>query len=233
MHILTILPWLYILILVLLSSCGWKPKPPPDPSTLPPSGLFSNSDCFRACWQGLNLGQTSVGELETFLRNSTSSGNFQITSLPDGFLFYESVDVNAVTQNDYLFMLELTGPYNTSLGEVINTLGNPDYVSIYYHTGSEVYYLEAYIEMYYPQEGFVFYSGYQGGLDVSQASNGTVDVCVEVEDVITRVHILEPSSIEDMLNNRYLPWTKPQADIQTAALSQFIHWPGFACVNLT
>jgi hypothetical protein len=111
-------------------------------------------------------------------------------------------------------------------------LGNPDYASLDYSTGSEVYFLEAFLEIYYPEDGFVFYSGYQGGLDIHQTPNRTVDICLEAEDVITRVHLLEPGLIEDIIANRYLPWAQPQTEVQATAIDQLIQWPGFTCVNL-
>jgi hypothetical protein len=88
--------------------------------------------------------------------------------------------------------------------------------------------------MYYPDEGFVFYSGYSGGLEVNLTSNNTVDVCIGEDDVVTRIYIQEPGTIAETLNSRNLKWSIVISEEQmTNAINQLRQWSGFNCINLS
>jgi hypothetical protein len=189
---------------------------------------------MTACWQGLRPGQTTSTELETFFRSSPLlSGGFHTPNYGDDFVFYIRGSFTAVTHGDYLYSIELFQAYNLTLREIVNTLGSPNYISISYRTGSEVSFLEGFLEMYYPDEGFVFYSGYSGGLEVNLTSNNTVDVCIGEDDVVTRIYIQEPGTIAETLNSRNLKWSIVISEEQmTNAINQLRQWSGFNCINL-
>lgn len=150
----SIILWLAAL---LLAACGWQlATPRPTPTNEPPLGLTDRSvltgkPCAAPCWQGLILGQSSKAEALDVARSlpfiDPTHFPEQSHTYVEGSALFPSRQPAIFVQlpcqrpagsncgglqfvNEVLMAVHLKPNYQLSLGAVVQSLGDPDYVQI-------------------------------------------------------------------------------------------------------
>ena len=212
------------------------PHKAPDRATLPDPHLFETVDCTTGCWLQLRPGQTTREEVERFLDTLNSraiqgrEGDFTAYDFgyPDGF------SVNVLVENELLLKIRLSGWVNLSMGDIVARLGTPEKIRIFYEISANDGPRDIELNLYYPQDGYVFYFIIQpGSLDITKTSDKTVNICFHENALTSVINIVEPGSLEDMVRSLTPPIDYYElTEVYMKSLSDYqIAWPGFGCAE--
>lgn len=182
--------------------------PSPDRNTLPQLGLFDNHfpDCLAECWRNLRIDESTIIEIETFFDTNfeeyhlSHSDVNQINHIEAKMDDSESGVIATRLQNNTLINIQLIGPFNMDLSEVIDELGKPDYsiLSVEKDTiFTSVY--EVVLQLFYPDLGYVFNFINMSGININEVSTDLVEVCIHDEILVWKVDIVRSGDIEDIL----------------------------------
>lgn len=217
---------LLLLSIIPLFSAGHcvTPQSPHVPITLVPqySDLLSDVECYIGCWKGLRPGFSSIDQVIEmgFTRSNIAS---------DSYIIYTRSDAVAILSLDQrLLAIELLGPITLTLGQVIQSLGMPEYYSQGIESGSEIPNNYGAIQFYYPTFGLWFYSDSRGGISITSNSDQDENICIAPSNLVVQVIIVEPGSLEEVLQRI----NNPFREIDTTSLVQELQmqeWNGFSC----
>jgi hypothetical protein len=206
------------------------PEPPPSAATLPDWGVFDSLDCLSACWRDLRVGETTETELDEFYRNKYN-GNFQISTHGD-YKSYTSI-VSADLKDSLLFKIQIAGLSNLTLGEILDQLGEPDYINLSYHIPSNINERGVMLKLFYPDNGFIFYFDIRGGLDLRKISDNEVEICYRREVLASKITIVQVGSIETLIGSQYPPFSSIPSRSQLSSLvDELTTWPQTPCQAL-
>jgi hypothetical protein len=222
-------PLAILLPLIACSLFGMPPEVPQPPiEDLPDIQLFSSDDCLTSCWQGLRPGETDSAQVIQLLSNPPftfrkTSGDYENATV----IFVDHEDrysVEAVITDDRLHSVGIGALWlGLTLGDIIDVLGEPDYVWIYADFGSEIHVLELQMTLYYPNRGFAFNLPASDGLVGREQPEGA-EVCVSADALVSGVTVTQTGSIEDMFE--YLEYYR-QTNVTPDQLGA---WSGFGCI---
>jgi hypothetical protein len=188
--------------------------------------FFTDENCRISCWQGLRVSQSSAMDVVRLLGNEP----FEIlewTRTPDGVaLIYARHErgwrISAGIQNDALQFLEITGSgVDMDASDVIAVLGEPEYVSIGYSPSMQFDEYEAFMTLFYPQQGYVFRLQNSPGLRARLNQNREIEICGTQDAWVVSVQVTESGSIDE-LRTRSRYYNEPNLMLET--------WSGFGCV---
>lgn len=207
---------------LLLTSCYFMAGSPPSVQTPRPSSIFTSPDCIAGCWNGLRPGTSTVEDV-------TARG-FVHYADNHAYPLYTTSDANALfSPDDQLVSVEVYGPMDITFGQIIEVLGEPEYVSLEEDFGSEIPFLTARLGFYYPSHGWVFYSDSRGGITATANDKRAVTACVWENTLVVFAHLVEPGSLEDVLNAIDLPNTPIRFDSRPWERRRDF-WQGFGCM---
>jgi hypothetical protein len=112
-----------------------------------------------------------------------------------------------------------------TLGDIIDVLGEPDYVWIYadFATG-EVRFLEYQVTIYYPNKGYVFILPASDGLVGREEPEGA-EICISEDALLGGVDVVQTGSISEIFANLNFPVRR-----STLTLDKLSAWSGFGCI---
>lgn len=203
-------------------------------SLLPASRFFMNSECITSCWEGLRPGITTLAEVEDFYKTEFND-NFETTNDPNEFNIYSAesddrVTIDTVADQNHLFKVYIAGTTDLTLGKIVQTLNDPQYVHLGYNLvpdGS----LSANLRLYYPEHGFIFGFNNGTGIQVERNNESGTDVCLNAEANISFAYVVIPGSIESVIESTSVPYTKLTDEVVDSIINQLVLWPGFTCVS--
>ncbi len=179
-----------------------------------------NADCSKPCWYGITPGKSTQVETETWLRSLTFVSNldFQAPSsqgvtratwqfTPNTAFGY------AVFKSSVLQQL-IFRPRGLHLGDVLDRLGAPDYISAGYEPGETVGYD---LILYYPKKGVVVIVADKpvGGLDDAQRITRDLNVA--------EIQYFAPTDVATYLTKV----DGRSSDSAQSVLDHLQHWPGY------
>ncbi len=205
----------------------------PEIATLPDIHFFSDPKCMVACWQGLRPGETTRNETADYLRKVATA---DLKTSPYGYytlyiVFYQHpVSIAAVVSPTHLVSLELSGYSNLDLDKVVKALGNPPYVRMSYGPNPDGS-LALTVDLYYPQEGFMFSLQNGSGFSIERTTGDKVRICLRQEAVVSQAKVVAPGTIEAMASTTELPFATPSRADLSSLMAHLTSWPGFTCIS--
>lgn len=227
---------LTVTILWVLCACGiFIPSPPPVNI-----GFFAGSDCVSACWQGLRPRQSTMNDVEMFLSQNFIELRTHVNENIKLITFYArdanwNYQVIATFKEDNLIDILLVADrppsFDLQIDTILTTLGDPEYIRVGYETASTITIIYPYIELYYLDEGYIFYAD----LNIQSQSDDTIELCIQADVNMTEIHIVAPNPIQDMLADS-IYYTGADSELVTrhinAVLNNLDNWTGYGCYTL-
>lgn len=206
-------------------------------------GLFDDPTCVLACWQGLRPGQSTLSDIEAFYSmnfDRFSSRNFHrfgthINSVEERTMFsaiHNSRDYNimAFFEGDRLvniFLIANRFPgFDLQISTILETLGSPEYEFASYEMAHVTPTVYPYINLYYPEAGYMF----RADLEVRSRSDDDIEVCVQADTNISRIHIVDPGPISDLIIPYYMS-TEMSSERVEALVNDLGQWEGYRCYS--
>ena len=203
------------MLLLVISGCnlpyflGPVPVVVPDRDTLPSLSLFQSSDCSTGCWENLRPGQSSSQEVEAFFETNVDYNpqGFRLESSTEGVVTYNGTHQNGFSlsmfvEEDTLLDIELYGPFNVTLSEIIDRLSEPVFVDLsirHSSVGPSRY--DVVFRVFYPEEGYIFDFGQISGIEVREVSSEVVEFCLGEDVLVWRAHFVQPGTIQSVLQD--------------------------------
>ena len=205
----------------------WRPvvgRPAPLLRVLDNS-LLTGQPCAPPCWQGLEAGVTSGGEVALLLDNSPLVGSWEVERLPDGDEVYRwwwarptvTVDANTFrVSGDVLRTMTLYPETPVTLGEVMAVYGAPAWVDV---DGASPGPAGWTVDIYYPERGLVLVLHIGSGPE-------EIEICLEATTPVAAAIYLAAGTAESLLAARHdgAP-VRPSAD-------RLRTWDGRSCLPL-
>lgn len=221
-------------ILLILGACRiFIPSPPPVNI-----GFFADSNCLSACWQGLRPGISTLGDLEifysqNFTRFSTYTNDtiklIQFSAIHDGGYYNVIASFNEDELVDMFLRVNKSPSFDLQIDSILTILGNPEDIRVGYGTAVETTATYPYIELYYPDEGYIFHAD----LDIQSLTDDTIELCVQPDINITEIHIVAPNPIQDMLANTFHTDSESTTRHVNEVLNNLDNWTGYRCYMLS
>lgn len=140
---------------------------------------------------------------------------------------YEKLDVFfVVNERELLWGLELGGNLDITFSDLINNLGNPEFVDLVYKE-TPIGSFDGQMRIYYPSQGFMF--SYWDELE--GRTTNEINFCPNENDRITRVVIYAPSSIQEFLAKAMPPTPAKSQERIEVELNYLNQWTGFTCIT--
>jgi hypothetical protein len=184
-------------------------------------------------WIGIIPGKTTVNEAKLLFSDQIGTSLVYTSGVYSGSIVgndkHHRVNVSLVYDNNIITRIDLGGPMDLKLSDVINNFGSTEYNIIIPDMVPPNREFVAELEMYYPKQGYKILFGHSGGLDIRQISEHEVEICFEEDDYAHRVLIVpSSSSINELLINLGYGENGPGF---LSAIRKMEGWPGFICVR--
>jgi hypothetical protein len=178
----------------------------PDKNLLPKIKLFQY-DCLYGCWENLALGQSSTNTIREFFNSYVSFNpqlfeeNYTVDRLKRYTGMYkDNFNISLIVKNDRLSIIELFGPFNLSLSDILESIKSESYAYLDIRpsaTQSEQY--DVIFRIFFPNEGYVFDFGYISGIKINLISSNVISFCLEESALVWNIRIVKASTVEGML----------------------------------
>ncbi len=168
--------------------------------------LFQTDDCMVSCWNNLIIGETSIDavrSLESTYDFFRESEDEQFLARADwkGFVIRTTggMRVQIDLLSGLVSQIELTATtsaFSLSLRDIINRLGNTDYVLLYYYEPSppRIQVNISDIIFFYPEAGYIISAAFP-----SRLSEGVVKTCITGNELINNILIVKANTIDQVL----------------------------------
>lgn len=199
------------------------------------SGLFSGKPCKAPCWQNLTPGQSTADHVDRFINNLSATewpGRRSLFYPPNCTAKIVSDKIGTVVdarvsfqiENDKLTFIESNPTNAPTLGEIVNSVGPPEYfeaVSVGGDAG-----ISYFVEIYYPARGLGFI------VAPNQEANGYV----RPDTKVMTIEYFAPGNLLSYFTTRYscfVGQAKAIADAQREIADRVQLWSGFGAVKVT
>lgn len=207
--------------------------------------LFQNRDCRVSCWNNLIVGKSTIDTVRSFMsskykdyqeldaaiiQGKGNTTNFEAQTTK-GMSVYISVSEGLVDQIDLS-----ADRFSYSLSDVIYQLGMTEYVHVRYTANIEGGFLggskeviQGEVAFFYPNNGYIFYAPVR-----SQRLNNKVEICINENDLIDHITIVESGSIDSVFLNLSHSRTTIYFDdtLRRLIFDSLKPLPDFDCINL-
>lgn len=208
-------------MLLALIACGLG-QPSDISSNITPrsSVLFEDADCIRSCWRGLRPGITRLND--SLLG---SLGEVQVQHFDDNTLI-SNTNFGLLFEQEVLKTIEVYGPLDMTLGELIARLGNPEFSRVEHFRERPPASVVGTVEIAYPYLGVYVRSRSVDGVTATLTSDNHVSVCFTDQTLVGYVVISTPGNLDSLLD------TVTNSQFPDSQLSQFKSGLEFGCVEL-
>ncbi len=222
---------LLVMLIMMLSGCFYvsgDPEITPILKTeLPDLQLFENNGCLNGCWRGLRPGTTTRDEFERFFMHLNFASIH--TGKSNDYTWYtrgssnrkDEYHVEAYTKNDVLQKIWLEGPFNLTLGTIIEKLGLPAKITIWTIRGGDVNDPMFYVYWLYPNYGYVF-----GTINHPRNSN----LCTTQANLINSLVVLKNDTIENLVMSWDIPDSGVLHNIENSGGLKA--WTDYGCMTI-
>lgn len=215
------------------------PFPPRTPAKI---NFFANSDCMSACWQGLRPGYSTLNDVEAFYAqnlariNTYINDDIKLTTIgASHYDEYGNRDYQVIAsfrENDLvdIFLVADRPPtFDLQINTILAILGDPEYTLVSYipvaYEMGEPRTIIPYMELYYPDTGYIFYAE----LNIQSQVDKKYEVCVQPEDYVSKIHIVAPNSIREIIKASYTSLTPPSSTFLDMFVGNLKNWEGYRC----
>lgn len=186
---------------------------------------------MSACWEGLQPGTTLLAEVQEFY-NVEFNGDFESENYRGDYTIFtaEYVDrrILAIADQNYLIKIYVSGPNDLTLGKILQTLDEPQYVDLSYSLTSAGP-LSAVLHLYYPEQGF-FFILHGAGITAERNSEGGADVCINEEANTLSATVVVPGPVESIMEQVSIPYDRLTHETIASIVDRLVSWPGFGCI---
>ncbi len=215
--------------------CGIPPEPP-NPVDLPILEFLATGGCASECWQVLEPGKTTKAQVHQFFDTLPFGGLIEGSLW--GYDWYvrgssgrqDEYFAQASIKDGILAQIWLAGPFNVSLGDILDRFGEPSYVWIGLGSYGPTTTAEISFQLLYPEDGLVFESVYWD----QHPEDGTVTFCPREDNVVYDVFMVRPGPAESIARDLFEPGGAGELAQTTIEriVADYMEWPGFRCIDV-